>query len=197
MVKWLKICVIIALSLVCMDYILVTFSEDDTIHTAFKLLFEPLPVNGFQAIQKYGINTEYSFALTNQSAQNIWIVVTSDKKIVVPAYVLPSKQGNKVHGVMARINLSKPYKRVRLMVWLADPGKSSVLPDGNFVVFPNFVYRFTLGKTMYLSWGIRGFLRPQIGKFYGLFPVGVTGFLLNDNVQPGDVIRVRTNTKRY
>ncbi len=177
-----------------MEYGTAALSKNAT-HPTFREvsqpIFKPLPKDGFKTKQEYGKNTEYSFVLTNRSTENIWIVVTSDKRIVIPAYFLAGHIKGTMQGVMARISLLPPYKQVRLMIWLADPGKNPVSPNALFREPPRFIYTFTKGKTMYLSWDKRKALRPQIGKFYGLSPFGATNFLLNDNVQPGDVIKIR------
>lgn len=147
------------------------------------------------------VASEPGFELINKADAPIWFSLTNGSTIDVQLKRLDSGAGfgAKIGRIGAAlsdqltegseiIDINKP---TRLFIWINEPaGKVTfsekwwsfsdsvprVKPD------PDYVYTFKPGKTMYLTWDKKKFLRPQTGPLGGYLRKTDSGFPLTNNV---------------
>lgn len=146
------------------------------------------------------VASEPGFELINKADAPIWFSLTNGSTIDVQLKRLDSGAGfgAKIGRIGAGISdqltegseIIDIKKPTRLFIWMADPGKVNfsekwwsfgdsvprVKPD------PDYVYTFIPGKTMYVTWDKKKFLRPQTGPLGGYLRKTDSGFPLANNV---------------
>ncbi len=134
----------------------------------------------FEKTRVYGKDTKIGFELINKSASPLWIAITNGGDIT-------GKVARVGGGRMTRFEIDTK-KETEMIVWLKNPGNIALERKwlvGGRVIFdpkPDKIYTFTKGKTIYLTWDMAKFPRPQTGPLRGILGKTDSGLSLANNV---------------
>ena len=122
----------------------------------------------------YGIDTQVGLEIVNKNHNTIWVSVKNGNKRYEQDGINLFKIDGHANGMRAtrdfEIDINKP---TTLAIFYSIPRLSrssshGAINDEKIFALADQVYSFGQGKTLYLTWDKKTFIRPQTGAYNGM-----------------------------